>query len=80
MSPASLLCAEDDETALHVVPVGDDITPDTASGTCPCGAEQCSRCRAGVRRLGHLPGHCRDQASGDPFGGEDPGYGVSRAR
>ncbi|MER6279698.1 hypothetical protein ABT202_25980 [Streptomyces sp900105245] len=32
MSPASRLCAEDD-------PVGDDITPDTASGTCPCGAE-----------------------------------------
>lgn len=31
MSPASLLYAEDDETALHVVPVGDDITPDTAS-------------------------------------------------
>ncbi|MBG7704853.1 hypothetical protein HCJ76_44030 [Streptomyces sp. MC1] len=39
MSPATLQCAEDDDTAVHVVPVGDDIDHDTYSGTCPCGAQ-----------------------------------------
>lgn len=39
MNPATLLCAEDDDTAVHVVPVGDDIEHDTYSGTCACGAE-----------------------------------------
>ncbi|MEU9925085.1 hypothetical protein AB0H51_28020 [Streptomyces griseoluteus] len=39
MSPAALRCAEDDDTAVHVVPVGDDIEHDTYTGTCQCGAE-----------------------------------------
>ncbi|MEU5181217.1 hypothetical protein AB0G49_14305 [Streptomyces longwoodensis] len=39
MTPASLQGSDEEPNAVHAVPVGDDITHDTAGTRCPCGAQ-----------------------------------------